>query len=121
MTGRDALLRAFDRLFDKAAKRLSVECSEQEKDEAKRRFAERFSMLLDALKQLNLRELPDEAVRSMEEGIETLSPADLVALLASVPLATQAQEMLRMLAYRAAEQRLLEHYILTADDRYGGS
>ena len=78
-------------------------------------------MLLDALKQLELRELPEEAVREMEEGIEGLSPADLVGLLASVPLVTQAQEMLRLLAYRAAEQRLLEHYIRSADDRYGGS
>ena len=121
MTGRDALLKAFDRLFDKAAKRLSVECNEQEKDEAKRRFEERFSMLLDALKQLELRELPDEAIRSMEDGIEKLSLADLVALLASVPLASQAQEMLRQLAYRAAEQRLLDHYIRSADDSYGGS
>ena len=121
MTGRDALLQAFDRLFAKASKKLSVECSAEEKDEAKRRFEERFSMLLDALKQLQLRELPEEAVQSMEEGIEKLSPADLVALLASVPLVTHAQEMLRTLAYRAAEQRLLEHYIRNADDRYGGS
>jgi hypothetical protein len=57
----------------------------------------------------------------MEEAIQKLSPADLVGLLASVPLASQAQEMLRQLAYRAAEQRLLDHYIRSADDRYGGS
>jgi len=121
MTGRDALLNAFDRLFDKAAQKLSVPCNEEERTEAKRRFEERFSALLDALKQLDLKEVPEEALRSMEEGIEKLSPADLVALLASVPLVTQAQEMLRLLAYRAAEQRLLEHYIRNADDRYGGS
>ncbi len=121
ITGRDALLTAFDRLFEKAARRLSVECSADEREEAKRRFEERFSMLLEALQQLQLRELPEDAVRNMEEGIETLSPADLVALLASVPLVTQAQELLRQLAYRAAEQRLLEHYIRSADDRYGGS
>jgi len=121
MTGRDALLKAFDRLFDKAAHRLSLECTEEQRMEAKRRFEERFSTLLDALKHLELREVPEEVVQSMEEGIEKLSPADLVALLASVPLVTQAQEMLRLLAYRAAEQRLLEHYIRSADDRYGGS
>ena len=57
----------------------------------------------------------------MEESIDKLSGAELAALLASVPLVTQAQEMLRLLAYRAAEQRLLEHYIRSADDRYGGS
>jgi hypothetical protein len=121
MTGRDALLQAFDRLFEKASKKLSVESDEEQKKEAKQRFEERFSMLLDALKQLELKDLPEEAVQTMEEGIEKLSPTDLVALLASVPLVQHAQEMLRTLAYRAAEQRLLEHYIRSADDRYGGS
>jgi len=121
MTGREALLRAFDRLFEKAARRLSVECTEAEREEAKRRFEDRFSMLLEALKHLELHELPEEQVRKMEEGIEMISPADLVALLASVPLVTQAQELLRLLAYRAAEQRLLEHYVRSADERYGGN
>ena len=121
MTGKEALFKAFDRLFDKAAHKLSVVCSKEEKDEAKRRFEERFSTLLEALTSLQLRDLPEEAVRSMEEGIDRLSAADLVALLASVPLVTHAQEMLRALAYRAAEQRLLEHYIRSADDTYGGN
>lgn len=122
MTGRDALLQAFDRLFDTAAKKLSVECSDGDKATAKQRFEERFSMLLDALKQLSLpEELPEEAVKSMEESIEKLTPADVVGLLATVPLVPQAQEMMRMLAYRAAEQRLLEHYVRTADDTYGGN
>ncbi len=121
MTGKEVLLAAFDRLFDTAARKLSVECTPEEKEDAKHRFEERFSTLLDALKQLDVREVPEEAVRGMEEAIETLKPADLVGMLASVPLASQAQEMLRMLAYRAAEQRLLEHYIKMADDRYGGS
>lgn len=121
MTGRDAILRAFDRLFDKAAKKLSVECSPEQKADAKQRFEQRFSMLLDALKSLELRELPDEAVAGMEEAIEKLSPADVVGLLATVPLVPQAQEMMRLLAYRAAEQRLLEHYVSTASDKYGGN
>ncbi len=121
MTGRDALLQAFDRLFDKAAKKLSVECSDGEKAEAKQRFEQRFSMLLDALKQLDLPDLPDEAIVGMEESIEKLSPADIVGLLATVPLVPQAQEMMRLLAYRAAEQRLLEHYASAASDKYGGN
>ena len=120
ITGRDALVQAFDRLFDKAAKKLAVECSEEEKAEAKQRFEERFSMLLEALKNLELPELPDAAVAGMEEAIDKLSPADVVALLATVPLVPQAQEMMRLLAYRAAEQRLLEHYVSTASDKYGG-
>ena len=121
MTGKEMILQAFDRLFDKAARKLSVECSVEDKDEAKRRFEERFSALLDALRQLDMHEVPEDALQSMEEQIDKLSPADVVGLLASVPLAAQAQEMLRQLAYRAAEQRLLEHYIRSADDRYGGS
>ena len=121
MTGRDALLKAFDRLFEKAAAKLSVRCNDDEREEAKRRFEDRFSTLLDALKQVELREIPDEALGRMEEAIEKLSPADLVGLLASVPLVAHAQEMMRLLAYRAAEQRLLEHYMGNADDRYGGS
>jgi hypothetical protein len=121
MTGRDALLQAFDRLFDKAAKKLSVQCSEQEKAEAKERFEARFSALLDALKQLDLPDVPDEAIAGMEDAIDKLSPADVVGLLATVPLVPQAQEMLRLLAYRAAEQRLLEHYASTASDKYGGN
>jgi len=121
MTGKEVMLQAFDRLFDKAARKLGVECNAEEKEEAKRRFEERFSALLDALKQLDLKDVPEEALVGMEDAIEKLSPADLVGLLASVPLASQAQEMMRQLAYRTAEQRLLEHYISTADDRYGGS
>ena len=42
----------------------------------------------------------------MEDAIEKLSPADMVGLLATVPLVPQAQEMMRLLAYRTAEQRL---------------
>ena len=122
MTGRDALLQAFDRLFDTAAKKLSVECSDSDKATAKQRFEERFSMLLEALKQLQLPDdLPEEAVKTMEQSIEKLTPADVVSLLATVPLVPQAQEMMRMLAYRAAEQRLLEHYVRAADDTYGGN
>ena len=121
ITGREALLQAFDRLFDKAAKKLAVECSEAEKADAKQRFADRFSMLLEALKNLELPELPDAAVVGMEEAIDKLSPADIVGLLATVPLVPQAHEMMRQLAYRAAEQRLLEHYVSTASDKYGGN
>jgi hypothetical protein len=122
VTGRDALLQAFDRLFCTAAKKLSVQCSEEDKANAKQRFEERFSLLLEALKQLDLpKELPEEAVKGMEQAIEKLTPADVVGLLATVPLVPQAQEMMRLLAYRAAEQRLLEHYVRTADDTYGGN
>jgi len=46
--------------------------------------------------------------------------ADRVAgVIASVPLAQQTQQMLRALAYRQAEQRLLEQLAAQADTRYG--
>ena len=121
MTGKEAVLQAFDRLFDKAAAKLRVECSEEEKAEAKRAFAERFSAALEVAGELQMNEIPEEVVRQMEEAIDHLSPAQVVGYLASIPLAHQTQEMLRSIAYRAAEQRLLEHLISQADDRYGGN
>ena len=41
--------------------------------------------------------------------------------IASIPLAHQGHEMMRQVAYRAAEQRLLDHLIQQADDRFGGN
>ena len=38
MTGKEAMLQAFDRLFDRAATKLHVECSPEEKEAAKRQF-----------------------------------------------------------------------------------
>ena len=121
MTGKEAMLQAFDRLFDRAARKLSVECSPEEKEEAKRQFAERFAALLDALHRVNVDELPDEVLNGMERAIDDISPNELVGLLASVPIAHQGHEMLRGIAFRAAEQRLLEHLIQQSDDRYGGN
>jgi len=121
MTGKEAVLLAFDRLFDKAATKLRVECTDGEKEEAKRHFADRFSVALEAAGQISMPEVPPDVMRSMEEAIEQLSPAQLVGYLAAIPLAHQTQEMLRTIAYRAAEQRLLEHLISQADDKYGGN
>lgn len=121
MTGREAVLQAFDRLFDRAAAKLRIECNDGEKAEAKRHFAERFSAALDVAGQVVMPEIPEEVMHSMEEAIDHLSPAQLVGYLASIPLAHQAQEMMRVIAYRAAEQRLLDHLINQADDRYGGN
>ena len=121
MTGKEAVLRAFDRLFDKAAIKLRVECSEDEKDEAKRHFAERFSAALDIAGQITMPEIPEDVMRTMEDAIDHLSPAQVVGYLAALPLAHQTQEMLRTIAYRAAEQRLLEHLISQTDDKYGGN
>jgi hypothetical protein len=121
MTGKEAVLIAFDRLFDKAAAKLRVECSEGEKAEAKRQFTERFSAALDMAGQVSVPSIPEGVMQAMEEAIDHLSPAQVVGYLAAIPLAHQTQEMLRTIAYRAAEQRLLEHLINQADDSYGGN
>ena len=121
MTGKEAVLRAFDRLFDRAAAKLRIECNEEEKAEAKRHFEERFSAALDIAGELESPELPEEVMQTMEEAIDHLSAAQVVGYLAAIPLAHQTQDMLRALAYRAAEQRLLDHIISQADDRYGGN
>lgn len=121
MTGKEAVLLAFDRLFDKVAAKLSLVCTEGEKEEAKRQFAERFSAALDVARQVAVPSIPEGVIQSMEEAIDHLSPAQVVGYLAAIPLAHQTQEMVRAIAYRAAEQRLLEHLISQADDTYGGN
>ncbi len=121
MTGKDALLSAFDRLFEKAAAKLNLQCTTEEREEAKRQFAARFAAALDIVGQINVPEIPAEVMDAMEQAIDHLSPAQVVGYLASIPLAQQAQDMLRAIAYRAAEQRLLEHIVSQTDDRYGGN
>lgn len=121
MTGRDTLLDAFDHLFEKASTKLNVRCTAEEQAEAKRHFGERFSAALEIAGQVNLAELPPEVLRIMEQAIDQLSPAQVVGYLAAMPLAQQAQEMLRTIAFQAAEQRLLAHLIDQADDKYGGN
>jgi len=121
MTAREAVLVAFDRLFDKAARKLGVQCDEREKEEAKQRFAERHAAALDAVAQLPMAQIPESVMEAMEETIDGLSPAQVVAQLAAIPLAHHAQQMLRMIAYRSAQQRLLDHLITQADDQYGGN
>jgi len=118
---RDAFLEAFDRLFDRAASRLNVACSNEEKEEAKQQFVQRFSAALDVAGQVPLPGVPEEVMQSMESTIDQLSPGQLVGYVASLPLVQQAQTMLQQVAYRAAEQRLLEHLAMQADDRYGGN
>jgi hypothetical protein len=121
MTGKEALLQAFDRLFDRAAKKLRVECSAEEKEVAKRQFEDRFAALLESLDRLSIQDVPDEVIASMEAAIDRISPTEVVGLLAAIPIAHQGHEMMRQIAYRAAEQRLLDHLIHQTDDRYGGN
>jgi hypothetical protein len=121
MTGRDALLQAFDRLFDAAAKKMNVSCSPEERAEAKEQFARRFQAALEVANKVQVEALPTEVLEAMESAIADLSPAELAGAIASVPLAQQTQEMLRAVAFTQAEQRLLEHFALQAETRYGGN
>jgi len=121
MTGKEAVLRAFDRLFDRAAAKLKLDYDEDDKAEARDLFAQRFKAALDAASQLNVDEIPEEAMHAMEQAIDGLSPAQVAGHLASIPLAHQAQQMMQLIAHHAAEQRLIEHLIDQADDTYGGN
>ena len=121
MTGREALLQTFDRLFDKAAAKLHIDCNAEEKEDAKRQFVESFSPALDAVGQVVVPEVPADVLRSMEDSIDQFSAPQIVGYLAAIPLLRQAHAMARTIASRAAEQRLLDHLIAQADDTYGGN
>ena len=121
MTGRETLLQAFDRLFDAASRKLNIACTPEERAEAKEQFVSRFDAALKVADKVEVSEIPTGVIETMETAIAQLSPAELAGVIASVPLAQQTQEMLRGIAFRQAEQRLLEHYALQADDRYGGN
>lgn len=118
---REAILDAFDRLFDTAIARLNVSCTPQERSEARRAFAERMAPVLDVMQQVEQFELPAAAVDEMRETIDKLSPADVAGLVASIPLAQHTQEMLKNIAYERARQQLLVHLTAQAEPSpYGG-
>ena len=121
MTGRDALLSAFDQLFDTAAGRLELKLTPEDRAQAKSGFRDRFAHALELTTQMELPGLPEEAIAAMRQQITDLSPADLAGIIATIPLAQATQEMLRVLSIRQAEQRMLEHFASQADTRYGGS
>lgn len=120
MKGKEAVLSAFDRLFERAAIKLGIELDDQDRSEAKRQFEERFAAPLEVASQLKL-DVPEEVLHTMESAIDQLSPAQVAGHLAAIPLAHQAQQVAQTLANRAAEQRLLDHMISQADDTYGGN
>lgn len=119
--GRDVLLTAFDRLFDRAADKLHLECTDEERAEAKRYFTERYGDAIQVLEQADFPAIDEPVMARMEEAIDQLSPAYVAAHLATGPLALHVQEFMRSLAVREAEKRLLEHLASRADDTYGGN
>jgi hypothetical protein len=121
MSARDAILAAFDELFDAAAAKLAVSVTPEERAEARAHFAERFEKALEMAGTVEMQALPRPVLDEMKEAVDRLSMAELAGVVASIPLAAQTQELMRSIAMRQAEQRLLEHLALQADDRYGGN
>lgn len=120
-TGREVILTAFDRLFDRAADKLRLEYTAEERAEARRFFTERYDEALQILDQAEFPAIDEPVMANMEAAIDTLSPAYIAAHLATGPLALHVQEFMRTLAVRAAEQRVLEHLAGRAEDAYGGN
>ena len=120
-SARQVVLHAFDRLFEKAANKLDVNYSSEELADARHGFEERYRGVLEAIGSVDLDEVPPTVIEELEEAIDNLSPAQVVGQLATIPLMHKVQEVMRGLARRAAEQRLLEHYMTQAEDRYGGN
>jgi hypothetical protein len=121
MSARDAILAAFDELFDAAAAKLAVSVTPEERAEARAHFSERFEKALEMAGTVEMKALPRPVLDEMKAAVDRLSMAELAGVVASIPLAAQTHEMMRSIAMRQAEQRLLEHLALQADDRYGGN
>jgi hypothetical protein len=119
-TGRQAILDAFDRLFEAAMSRLNVASTPEERAEARARFAERMRPALDAVDAAQKLELPPTAIDDMRQAIERLTPAEVAELVATIPLAQRTQAMLQTLALEQAHDRLLEHLTSQASSKYGG-
>lgn len=120
-SSKEVLLTAFDRLFDRAASKLDVDCSEEDRAEARQSFADRYDHALEALDELGLNSIPESTIQRMEEAIDDLSPAQVVGYLATGPLVLQVQKLVHSLVARAAEQRLIEQLVANVDDTYGGN
>jgi hypothetical protein len=121
MEARETILAAFDRLFAKTAGKLQVSYSDEELAAAKSAFAERMAKILDALSDLPFEPLPEELLGLMEAAIDEVSPTQIVAQIASVPLLQHSQFLMQRLAHRAAEQSLLDSALEHADTTYGGN
>jgi hypothetical protein len=119
-TGRQAILDAFDQLFEAAMSRLNVAGTPEDRAEARARFAERMRPALDAADAAQKLELPSTVVDDMRQAIERLTPAEVAELVATIPLAQRTQAMLQALALEQAHERLLEHITSQASSKYGG-
>ena len=64
------LLQTFDRLFDKAMTKLNLECSEEERQEARESFLLRFREALDLIQDAGGSRVSSDALREMETAID---------------------------------------------------
>jgi hypothetical protein len=115
------MLDAFSRIFAKTANKLEIRYTDEELAEARQMFAERMARILDVLAESPFDVIPPDAVKTMEEAVEELSPAQVVGQLAALPLIQHSQLVLQRLAHKAAEQRLLESALEHVDTTYGGN
>ena len=120
-TGRKVLLAAFDRLFERAVTKLALDCSQEEKDEAKQYFVDHYEQALEVLDAAEFPAIPDSALEGMELAIDRVPPGRIAGYLAAGPLGKHVQDFIQRLAIQAAEQRLIEQLAQRADDTYGGN
>jgi hypothetical protein len=120
-TGRQAMLDAFSRLFAKTADKLQIRYTDEELTQAKDNFAERMGKVLDVLAEAPVEVTPPDVVSMMEAAVDELSPVQVVAQLAALPLIQHSHLVLQRLAHQAAEQRLLESALDHVDTTYGGN
>jgi hypothetical protein len=118
---REAMLAAFDRLFDRAAGKLNFESTAEERETARKNFASRYDEALGGVVNVDLPAVNEAALARMETAIDEISPAYMATYLATAPLSMYLQETLRQIAVRAAEQRVIEHLASQADTQYGGN
>lgn len=120
-TGRQAILEAFDQLFDAATRHLEASCTPEERAAARAQFAERLGPVLDALDGAKAITLEEAEVGEMRRTIEQLSAADVAGLVASIPLAQRTHEQLKALAWERARQQMLVQLTASAEPSpYGG-
>lgn len=119
--GRQALVTAFDRLFEHALHKLGIQCTPEEKERVKQDFYKRFDNVLELADQVDFPEIPEPVMQRLEEALDDVSPAHVAGYIAAGPLAIQVQNVLRQIAMRHAQERMLEQLMEQADDRYGGN
>ncbi len=59
------MLSAFDRLFDRAASKLNLDCSPEEKERARQDFIERYDKALQIVDQAALPEIPESVMAQL--------------------------------------------------------